>query len=125
MNMPVITMVVGILLVLIGLSGYGLSDAPSKTALIPTFFGIPVIICGMLALKEKFLKHAMHAAAVLGVLGFLAPLGRIIPTAIKGDFAFDLGGFCLVGMALVSGIFVLLCVKSFIDVRKAREAGNQ
>jgi len=118
-------MVTGIVLVGIGLAGYGLSDAPSKTALIPAFFGIPIIICGMLGLKEKFLKHAMHAAAVLGVLGFLAPLGRIIPTAIRGEFALDLGGICLIGMAVVCGVFVLLCVKSFIDVRKAREAGQE
>lgn len=125
MNMPIVAMVTGMVLVGIGLAGYGLSDAPSKTALIPAFFGMPVIICGALALKERFLKHAMHVAAVLGVLGFLAPLGRIIPTAVRGEFRLDLGGICLIGMAVVCGVFVLLCVKSFIDVRKAREAGQE
>lgn len=124
MNMPIITMVAGILLILLGLVGYGGSGMEHKTALIPAFFGMPIVICGALALKEKFLKHAMHVAAVLGVLGLLAPLGRIIPQTLNEGFVFDLAGICLVGMALVSGIFVLLCVKSFIDVRKAREAGE-
>jgi type III secretory pathway component EscS len=64
----------------------------------------------------------MHAAAVFGVLGMLASLARIIQQLTRGEFEFDLKGICLVGMVVISGTFIALCVKSFKDARKAREA---
>jgi hypothetical protein len=43
----------------------------SWTALIPAFFGLPLVILGVLALQEGWRKHAMHAAVVVGLIGFL------------------------------------------------------
>ncbi|WP_297838489.1 hypothetical protein [Ignavibacterium sp.] len=48
-----------------GLYGYFGISSESITALIPTFFGIPLLILGWLGLNEKYLKHTMHGAAVL------------------------------------------------------------
>ena len=58
----------------------------SWTALIPAIFGIPILLASLLARNPEKLKLGMHIAAVFGLLGFLAPLGRIIPTVAKGTF---------------------------------------
>ena len=64
--------------------------------------------------------HAMHGAAVVALLGFLAPLGRIIPQALKGTPPHGLALFSQVTMSILCLAFVLLCVRSFINARRAR-----
>lgn len=122
MNMPLIGSVFGLVLIGIGVGGYIGGEMVHKTALIPAFIGLPMLIASLVAFKESCLKHGMHVAAVFGVLGFLAPLGRILPQVLKGEFELNLAGSCLVAMLVVSGVFVALCVKSFKDARRAREA---
>lgn len=115
-----ITIVSGILLVLIGAGGYFASESRSVTALIPAFVGLPLLLLGLLAMKDSLRKHAMHFAAMLGVLGFLAAGGRLGMVLAKGGGS-TLGIGSLAAMAVVCLVFTGLCVKSFIDVRKARE----
>ena len=67
--MPLVTVVFGIILIAMGAGGYFGTGSESVTALIPAFFGVPMVIAGLLARQEKFLKHAMHAAALLALLG--------------------------------------------------------
>ncbi len=121
--MPIVSIVMGALLVGLGAYGYTASDTKSITAWIPAFVGGPLILCGLIALKESLLKHAMHAAAMLGVIGFLLAAGRLGMLAAKGTLDLtQLGGQSLAGMAALCAIFVALCVKSFIDARKRRQA---
>jgi len=128
MNMPVISIVTGGVLIILGAGGYlvgGADGAPaSVTALIPAFFGLPLVLCGLLGLKESLLKHAMHVAAVFGLLGFLAPLGRIVPKVLSGEFQLDAAGTSMFLMVVFNGIFLGLCIKSFINARKARQAAE-
>jgi hypothetical protein len=84
--------------------------------------GIPLVLLGLLALKERLLKHAMHAAAALGLLGFLAALGRIVGKLVTGGTVTGRAGISTVVMAVLCGIFVALCVNSFIQVRRRRRA---
>jgi hypothetical protein len=120
-----ITIVFGLILVALGCNGYfnsGSAD-PSKTALIPAGVGILLVLLGALALRDSLRKHAMHAAAMVGTLGFLAAAGRILQKLIsdgklEGSPANHTGL-----MAVVCGVFVGLCVKSFIDARRRRQAG--
>jgi hypothetical protein len=96
---------------------------PSMTALIPSFVGIPLMILGWLALaKPDLRKHFMHAAVVLGLLGFLAAAGRFISVMIKNP-SLGVGPVANLIMALICGVFVALCVRSFIAARRARESG--
>jgi hypothetical protein len=63
----------------------------------------------------------MHVAALVGVLGIVAPLGRLVPKLMKGETPPALTLTCLLLMAALSAAFVFLCVRSFIAARKARE----
>ena len=92
----------------------------SWTALIPAIAGVPILLGSLLARNPDKLKLGMHIAATFGLLGFLVPLGRIILTAIKGDFELKLSTGCMITMSLVSAIFVVQCIKSFKAARQAR-----
>ena len=122
--MAPIAIVFGLLLTVLGPVLYFLSDPEkqSPTALIPSAFGIVLVILGIVARNEKARMHAMHGAAVVGLLGFLMPLGRVIYAATQPNFQFGLAAGGSLAMAALCAIFVGLCVKSFIDVRAARKA---
>ena len=112
------TILFGVLLTLLGLAGYVLTGASSPTALIPAIFGLLLLALGLLARSEPMRKHAMHAAATVALLGcggalfslMRTPAGPRSPMAISSQTA----------MVILTAVFVGLCVKSFIDVRRAR-----
>jgi uncharacterized membrane protein HdeD (DUF308 family) len=121
-----LTIICGAILVVDGVVGYVQQDAAkaSPTALIPAAFGGVLIVCGILAFKDKLRKHVMHLAVIVGLMGAvgcIVNLGRVFskpepfdpttPAAISNEV-----------MILVCVLFVALCVKSFIDARKARQA---
>lgn len=118
-----ITIVFGVLLIGLGLYGY-FPDQESVTALIPSFVGGVLVICGVIALQDSARKHAMHAAVGVGLLGFLAAAGRAIPVALSGEIKNPKAFGVITAMAVLCGIFVALCVKSFIDARKARQKAS-
>src|SRR5260370_29498040 len=100
------------------------------TALIPAGFGLLLIVLGLIARagSDKTRMHAMHVAALLGLLGVALPLWRVIK-AMTADAAIDplpVGGN--IAMIVLSGVFLALCVRSFIEariLRKQKEAGAQ
>ncbi|MCL6494270.1 MAG: hypothetical protein K6T54_05745 [Ignavibacterium sp.] len=121
--MPKFSIVLGIIFIVMGLYGYFGISSESITALIPAFFGVPMLIFGWLALNEKYLKHAMHGAAVLTLLGFAGTVSGLI------KFFKMLGGAETARpaavtvqaiMALLCLLFLIFAVKSFIDARKNR-----
>ena len=120
MNMTKNGINTGIILIALALLGYLGGGMQSWTALIPAIAGVPILLGSLLARNPDKLKLGMHIAATFGLLGFLAPLGRIIPTAIKGDFELELSTGCMITMSLVSAIFVIQCIKSFKAARQAR-----
>ena len=119
--MPLVAVAAGSLLVLTGLLGYALSDAENPfTALIPLAPGVPILLCGVLAhLKPGTRKHAMHVAAMFGLLGALAAAGAVVARYEK---ATALGLAVMAAMAVICAVFTGLCVKNFRDVRRARRA---
>jgi hypothetical protein len=119
-------MVIGILLTLLGVLTYvfwkqlGASHA-SVTALIPAFVGVPLMVLGWLVLLKPALRmHLMHAAVVLGLLGFLAALGGFGRALAKGLYGASMAATAI--MAVLCGVYVALCVRSFIAARRARES---
>lgn len=120
------TIVFGLVLIALGIAGYIGTAAVSITALIPVIFGAALAILGWLALNERYRKHAIHVAAAMAIVGFLGAVPGLIglwdlisgaevqrPAAVVSQSV----------MAVVMGFFVGLCVKSFIDARRARITG--
>ena len=117
--MPKISVVIGILLSILGLYGYFGMGMVSVTALIPLFIGIPIIILGLFAFDEQKLKHSMHAASVLVLLGLIGSLYRLVHNIILGNIGSS--SMILVLMSIICIIFLVLAINSFIEARKARE----
>lgn len=121
MNMPRIIIAFAVIFILLGVGAYLLTGAQSPTALIPAALGLLLAVAGGFSLKS--LKHGGHAAATVGLLGFLGTAKSLVnlPALVSGGIA-AVGAAALTKMimAVLCIVFVALCVKSFIDARKAR-----
>ncbi len=120
-----VTIATGVILCAIGLFGYfgSASDNPSPTALIPAGFGALFIVLGIVAHKASARMHAMHAAAALGLIGFILAGGRgfmKLGLAASDDLSISRPVRLVILMALVCLIYVGLCVWSFISARRRR-----
>ncbi|MCG3127628.1 MAG: hypothetical protein CHACPFDD_02495 [Phycisphaerae bacterium] len=125
--MPLITIVSGDLLIALGVIAYVATGKQSLTALIPAVFGLLLNLLGIIALvKPATLKHTMHAAAAVGLLGFLGGavmgLPKLPALLSGGEVARPAAVYSQCTMGAICGVFVALCVKSFIDVRRQRAA---
>ena len=122
--MPTTAITSGILLILIGIIGYVFSiidGNTSLTALIPAAFGILLAILGFVAKsKESLRMHVMHVAVLVGLIGFVIPAWRILSTI--SNIKVSLAVLSQAAMSVVCLVFVILCVKSFIDARRNRVA---
>jgi uncharacterized membrane protein len=117
-----ITIVVGLILIALGLIGKFGTGTTSVTALIPAFFGLPILLLGALALKDSMRKHAMHLAVMIGLIGFVGGIVRAVQVLLKGEMTHPTAFAMTCAMIVVCGIFVALCVRSFIQARKDRVA---
>lgn len=122
--MVAFSIALGVILTLLGVAGYGFSGGESVTALIPSFFGIPILILGLLARRESLRKHMMHAITLLALIGFagsargLTSLLELLGgTEIARPFATVMQSV----MALLTLAFVIFAIKSFIDARRSRD----
>ena len=123
MNMPVITIIYGVLLFLLGVIGFSVTGGTSTTALIPAYFALVVLIFGLLALKEKYRSRGMHAVSLLSLIGFAGTVPGLIKlfTLISGgEIARPAAVITQSIMAVLSLLFFLLCLKSFFDARRAK-----
>jgi hypothetical protein len=78
-------------------------------------------IAGAVSLKS--LKHGGHIAALVGLLGFLGTAKSLakVPALLSGETVERAAAVGVqAAFAVLSLIFVALCVKSFIDARRAR-----
>ncbi len=122
--MPTLTVITGILLIALGVISYVGTGSEHPTALIPTWFGVVLAIVGLLAKAPSRRKLFMHIAVTVGLLGFLGTItgliavikmaaGEILPataaTAAEAKAA----------MCFITGIFVAVCVNSFIKARRS------
>jgi hypothetical protein len=81
------------------------------------------IVLGIVAHKASVRMHAMHAAAALGLIGFILAGGRgfmKIGLAASDDLTISRPVRLVILMALVCLIYVCMCVWSFISARRRR-----
>lgn len=120
--MTALTLIVGAVLTLAGIAGYALSGAASLTALIPSAVGVLLLICGILARKERMHRHAIHAGlliALLGALGSLrnvAGIGEVFAGTAERPAAVILSTVMLVVLAL----YLALGIGAFVKARRRR-----
>ncbi len=122
--MPKFSIALGIIFIIMGLYGYFGISSESITALIPTFFGIPLLILGWLGLNDKYLKHTMHAAAGLTLLGFVGTVSGLVKffRMIGGEEMERPAAVTVQAiMAILCLLFLIFAIKSFIDARKNKE----
>lgn len=118
--MPSTTRLFGLILIVLGVASYVLTDRTSVTALIPAFFGVVLVICALVARSsESARKHAMHAAVAVGLIGAIAALARGVPAALGAD-SVGPAVMAQLTMGVLLLIYVALGVQSFIAARKAR-----
>ncbi len=120
--MPKLAIVFGILIALISPVSMVVSGHFAVTAMIPAFFGIVLILCGVIAMKPNLRMHAMHGAALVGLVGTLGGLGMSVPKLLKSEaLARPVAVYSQLAMGIIASVFVVLTVKSFIDARRARK----
>jgi hypothetical protein len=122
-----VTLVFAVLLIALGLAGYFGTGALHRTALIPTWFGLALGLFGLLAISpsESRRKLFMHINVTIGLLGFI---GAAVEAA-RGYLHAQSAGTAPDQIALASKltmtglllIYVILCVRSFIAARRARQ----
>jgi len=131
--MAVPTLIISVLLILVGAGGYllGHPDAAtghvSPTALIPAAVGVVLGVCGALALNDKIRKHAMHAAAMVGLLAAGGDAVQLVKAIGNTAAAPEVRQLKIVSMSatlILCVVFLVLCIRSFIQARKNRLAGK-
>ena len=115
-------MLFGVLMVLIAPISMAAAGTFAKTAMIPAAFGAILLVCGLIATNPNLRKHAMHGAAVVGLLGALGGVGMSVPKLVKGvTLERPIAVYSQLALGILSAVFVLLAVKSFVNARKARQ----
>jgi hypothetical protein len=125
--MAKVTLVFAVLLVALGLAGYFGTGSAHPTALIPAWFGLAMGVFGFLAISpnEGRRKLFMHVNVTIGLLGLI---GAVVE-ALRGYGAARAAGLEPDHIALASKltmaglllIYVNLCIRSFIEARRARQ----
>jgi ABC-type branched-subunit amino acid transport system permease subunit len=122
------TLVIAALMIAVGVYGYTSQDPDkgpvSPTAAMPAVLGVIFAICAVIGFSASRRKHAMHAVAVLSLLGAIGSLYPVIKTLVKGNELVLNTPKTLTSLAssLLCLILLVFCVRSFIAARRARRA---
>ena len=105
-----------LLLILFSTWGYFSSDTPSLTALIPAVIGLLLLLCNKGVKNEnKVIAHIAVVLTLLVLIGLVKPLTGAIG---RNDV---LAVIRVVIMLISTVVALVFFIKSFIDVRKARQ----
>ena len=119
--MPAIAILIGLMLILVGLGGFGYGYAKDGvahfTAMIPAIIGLLILLCGAVAIfTESLRKHMMHAALLIAAFGGIATAITIFTG--KLEMSAPLASKSVT--AVLCFVFVILGVRSFIAARRDR-----
>ena len=119
--MTALSVWVGVILVVLGVAGYLMTDMVSPTALIPAFFGIVLAILGVVGKAPERRRTAMHIAmvvALVGVLGSISGLPAMFTMLTGGTIARPAAAVARSLMALLLIGFLAQGIRSFIQARR-------
>ena len=118
LTIPNLAMLSGSILILWGFFSYIASDSGSITALIPSFFGVPLLILGFLSIRNESNKHHyMHASMIVALISVLGGF-RIFQ--IEDASNLTLASHLI--LLVVGIIFMVGGILSFRHNRKLRES---
>src|SRR3984957_17953748 len=125
--MAKLTIGFGVLLILLGITGYVTTGSAHSTALIPGGIGLFFVLFGVMANTEDAKKRMlwMHVAVTVALLVFLGMIPAAIDTIrLSRGVSFPHPAAVVEkgALALFSLIYILFCVRSFISARRARLA---
>ena len=119
-----IAIIIGILLIIVGVLGQVLTGTSSITALIPAFFGLPIILLGLVARTPQRTKVSMHIVAVLALLGVVGTVNVLpdLSALLTSGEASNISASVLSrgSMFLLCGIMLIVSIISFIQARRNR-----
>jgi len=110
-------------LILLGILSYVFSKGESITALIPAFFGLPVLILGWISWSESMYRHIMHIILLITLLGFLGSvmgIPKFISLLLGEEIKRPGAAIAQTIMALACGWYLILGIRSFREARKNR-----
>ena len=117
------TIAFGVILLVLGIAGYFGTGMVSVTALIPAVFGVLLLLLGVIARDPGKRKHAMHFAAIVGLIGIAGSFSGLVKffSLLSGaSIERQNAVIAQAVMAILMIIFVALCVRSFINARRSR-----
>lgn len=130
--MPTLSVMIGVVLTALGLVAYfnpeplgvGKDGQPATaghpSGLSPVGVGALLILAGVVSMAAPGArKHAMHGAAMIGLLG---TVGGLVPVILRSFRFEEVAVKVGLGMSVLSAIFLAMCVNSFVQARKARAA---
>ena len=125
--MAKLTIGFGVLLILLGIFGYVYTGSAHSTALIPAGIGLFFVLFGVMANTENSKKRMlwMHISVTVALLTFLGTIPADIDTirlAHGTYFAHPAAVEEKGALSLLSLLYVLFCVRSFIAARRSRLA---
>jgi hypothetical protein len=100
----------GTALILLGAGGLFATGAEHPTELLPAAAGVLLIVFGLLARNPKLRMHAMHGAALIGLLGLAGSVSGIV------QFIKMVGGETVLrpAAAVSRSIMAVLCPGTFV-----------
>jgi hypothetical protein len=122
--MAKLTIGFGVLLILLGLFGFVSTGSAHPTALIPAGIGLLFILFGVMANTENSKKRMLFSVtmALLTFLGMIPAAIDTIRLSRGVSFPHPAAVVEKGALALFSLIYVLFCVRSFINARRSRLA---
>jgi hypothetical protein len=125
--MAKVTIIFGVLLIVLGVVGYFGTGGAHPTALIPTWFGLALGVGGFLAISpsEGRRKIFMHINVTIGLIGcvgaFIVAVQGYGHARSLGEDPDYIAFAAKIAMGMILLTYTILCVRSFIEVRRARQ----
>ena len=112
-------------LMLCGLTILGLIATPQKSPseFLPLMFGIPIFFCGIVGLNPHRLKHSMHGAAAIGLIGLVIGVSLAIYTGARLPDGQQINTYVfrvVTVMSVLCFAYVAACVTSLVQMRSRK-----
>ena len=126
LNPEKISVLYGTVLIVFAVLVSFISESKSITSYIPAILGAPILIFGLLSLwvpaKQKLFMHLSVLVGLFIFLGGLTVLVRLFSGSLLAESFW--ADFSRLFMSISGAVYLTICIKSFIFIRKQRESNT-